>query len=58
MQDRFLIVVEGIADETFIRQYIYHLFGQKVPDNFILRTFVSDLHFEIFSGFQNVKTKA
>ena len=38
MKDRFLIVVEGIADETFIRQYIYHLFGQKVPDNFILRT--------------------
>ena len=38
MKDRFLIVVEGIADETFIRQYLYHLFGQKVPDNFILRT--------------------
>ena len=38
MKDRFLIVVEGIADETFIRQYLYHLFGQKVPENFILRT--------------------
>ena len=38
MKDRFLIVVEGIADETFIRQYLYLLFGQKVPDNFILRT--------------------
>ena len=38
MRDRFLIVVEGIADETFIRQYLFHLFGQKVPDNFILRT--------------------
>ena len=38
MKDRFLIVVEGIVDETFIRQYLYHLFGQKVPDNFILRT--------------------
>ena len=38
MKDRFLIVVEGIADETFIRQYLYHLFGQKVPENFILTT--------------------
>ena len=38
MKDRFLIVVEGIADETFIRQYLYHLFGQKVPENFILKT--------------------
>ena len=38
MKDRFLIVVEGIADETFIRQYLQHLFGQKVPENFILRT--------------------
>ena len=38
MKDRFLIVVEGIADETFIHQYLQHLFGQKVPDNFILRT--------------------
>ena len=28
MKDRFLIVVEGLADETFIRQYLYHLFGQ------------------------------
>ena len=26
MKDRFLIVVVGIADETFIRQYLYHLF--------------------------------
>lgn len=38
MKDRFLIVVEGIADETFISQYLQHLFGQKVPDNFILKT--------------------
>ena len=38
MKNRFLIVVEGIADETFIRQYLYHLFGQKVPENFILKT--------------------
>ena len=38
MKDRFLIVVEGIADETFIRQYLYHLFSQKVPENFILKT--------------------
>lgn len=38
MKDRFLIVVEGIADETFISQYLQHLFDQKVPDNFILKT--------------------
>ena len=38
MKDRILIVVEGKADETFIRQYLYHLFGQKVPENFILKT--------------------
>ena len=38
MKDRFLIVVEGIADETFICQYLHHLFGQKVPENFILKT--------------------
>ena len=42
MKDRFLIVVEGIADETFIRQYLYHLFGQKVPENFIMKTHGKD----------------
>ena len=29
MKDRFLIVVEGIADETFIRQNLYHLFSKN-----------------------------
>ena len=38
MRDRFLIIVEGIADETFIRQYLFFFFFQKVPENFILRT--------------------
>jgi len=32
MKDRFLIVVEGIADETFIRQYLQHLFKKKTPE--------------------------
>lgn len=32
MKDRFLIVVEGIADETFIRQYLQHLFKKKIPE--------------------------
>ena len=38
MKDRFLIVVEGLADETFIRQYLHHLFGQEVSKDYILRT--------------------
>ncbi len=38
MKDRFLIIVEGIADETFIRQYFHHLFGEQIPENYILRT--------------------
>lgn len=38
MKDRFLIIVEGIADETFIRQYFHHLFDEKIPENYILKT--------------------
>ena len=37
MKDRFLVVVEGLADETFIRQYLHHLFGQEAPKDYILR---------------------
>lgn len=38
MKNRFLIVVEGIADETFIGQYFQHIFGEKIPENYILKT--------------------
>ena len=32
---RFLITVEGDADEKFFRDYLHHLFGVKVPKNSI-----------------------
>ena len=38
MRNHFLIVVEGVADETFIHQYLYHLFGKEVPKDYILKT--------------------
>lgn len=35
---RFLIVVEGIADEKFFGDYYYHLFGEKAPEGSIITT--------------------
>lgn len=38
MKERFHIIVEGIADEVFIAQYLCHIFGQIIPDGCIVKT--------------------
>lgn len=35
---KFLIVVEGIADEVFLGQYFHHIFGDAVPDGCFIKT--------------------
>lgn len=35
---KFLIFVEGIADEVFIGQYFHHIFGYAAPDGCFVKT--------------------
>lgn len=37
MKDIYTIYVEGIADVTFIRQYVHHIMGELIPDERILK---------------------
>ena len=38
MKKKFQIVVEGVADKQFIRQYVKYLFGEDIPENLLIST--------------------
>ena len=48
MKKDFNIFVEGVADERFFKQYIHHVFGEKVPDEQIV----------VLKGWDRLKTEA
>lgn len=48
MKKAYNIFVEGVADERFFKQYIDHVFGEKVADERIV----------ILQGWDNLKTEA
>ena len=48
MKKEFNIFVEGVADACFFKQYLSHLFGEKVADERIV----------ILKGWDNLRTEA
>ena len=48
MRKDFNIFVEGVADARFFKQYINHVFGEKIPDERIV----------VLKGWDNLKTEA